>query len=124
MIHIAIKAASSSLFRQRVGAAVIKNGNVLSTACNAVRYKRGRFIKRWENSLHAEQAALLMLPPKHRKGSSLYVARLLRDGSINNACPCEVCRDLIINSGVKEVFYTNERGDVVRWKPIRLNQKY
>ena len=116
MIHIAIKAASCSVFRQRIGAAVIRNGNVLSSACNEVRHKRGQFLKKWKNSLHAEQAALLMLPERSRKGSSLYVARLLKDGSLNNACPCEFCRDLIIKSGVKEVFYTNEYGDVVRWK--------
>ena len=115
-MHIAVKAASSSQFRQRVGAAVIKNGNVLSTACNEIRHKRGAFLKKWNNSLHAEQAALLMLSDKQRKGSSLYVARLLKDGSLNNACPCEFCRDLIIKSGVKEVFYTNEYGDIVRWK--------
>lgn len=116
MIHIAIKAASLSVFRQRVGAAVIKNGNVLSTACNAIRYHKGKFLKKWENSLHSEQAALLMLPLEKRKGSSLYVARLLKDGSLNNAKPCKVCQDLIIKSGVKEVFYTNEFGEVVRWR--------
>jgi deoxycytidylate deaminase len=116
MMHIAVKEAFKSTFKQRIGAVVEKNGRILSTAHNSVRYKRGRFLKKWKNSLHAEQAALLALSPRDRKRSSLHVARVLKNGELANACPCPVCREMIITCGVKEVFYTNENGDVVRWK--------
>lgn len=116
MMHIAVKEAFKSTFRQRIGCVVEKNGRILSTAHNSVRYKRGRFRKKWCNSLHAEQAALLAIPPRDRKRSSLHVARVLKNGELGNACPCEWCRDLIIQSKVKEVFYTNENGDTVRWR--------
>lgn len=116
MMHIAIKAALLSSFRQRMGAAVVKGGRVLSVACNAVRHKEGRFSRKWINSLHAEQAALLMLSEQSRKGASIYVARVKKDGSLGNSFPCPHCMELIVNSGVKEVFYINEEGKEERWK--------
>lgn len=116
MMHIAIRAAKLSTHKQRVGAAVVKSGRVFSAACNAVRFKKGNFLKKWENSLHAEQAALLAIPMSQRKGCSLYVARVRPDGSIGNAFPCDICKDLIIKSKVKEVFYTTNCGSVFCWR--------
>jgi len=116
MIHIAIKAAKLSSHKQRVGAAVVKSGRVLSAACNAVRFKKGDFRKKWENSLHAEQAALLAIPPSQRKGCSLYVARIRPDGELGMAFPCEVCRELILKYKIKEVFYTTNCGSVFCWR--------
>lgn len=116
MIHIALKAALLSSHKQRVGAVVHKNGRVLATACNSVRHKKGVFKKKWINSLHAEQAALLMLSEKAKKGASLSVCRVKANGCLGLAKPCVYCKDLIISSGIKEVFYTDENGFIVKWR--------
>lgn len=116
MIRIAIKAAKTSKHKQHIGAIVSKGQRILSTACNAVRYKRGSFTKKWINSLHAEQAAILQIDDKQLKGASITVVRILKNGTLGNACPCPICRELIISKGLKEVRYSNENGDIVIWK--------
>ena len=112
-IRIAVKIAQSSVFKQRVGAVVAKNGRILAIACNAVRHKQGTFKKAWINSLHAEQAAMLQVDCK---GADLYVVRLLKNGELSNACPCLSCRDMIFKKGIRNVYYSNEYGDIVKWK--------
>lgn len=115
-IRLAVKAANLSKHKQKIGAVVSKGQRVLSTACNAVRYKQGEFSKKWINSLHAEQAALLQLSFKQLKGARLTVVRIKKDGSLGNSCPCSFCRELILRSGIKEVVYINENGDSVLWR--------
>lgn len=58
--------------------------------------------KRPEHSAHAELRTL----KKSDKGSTLYVARIHRDGNWANAKPCIKCQTLIRNKKVKRVFYT------------------
>lgn len=115
-VRLAIKTARLSKYKHRIGAVVSKGQRILSTAFNAVRYKQGRFKKKWINSLHAEQAALLQVSPKKLKGARLTVVRLMKDGSLGNACPCQFCRDMIFNYKLKEVVYSNMNGDIVVWK--------
>ena len=51
---------------------------------------------------HAEQKLVRKLD----KGSEVYVARLLKDGSFALAKPCKMCRSLMKFKGVSRAYYT------------------
>lgn len=46
---------------------------------------------------------------------TLLNVRLLRDGSFGNAKPCQSCESLIRYLGFKEVYFTNENGEIVKY---------
>lgn len=78
-----------------------------------------RTIKRYKNRaipqrvecLHAEVAALKNAIKKHGmeeiEGSTIYVARKLKNGSTGNAKPCKVCAIPLRLFKVKTVYYTD-----------------
>lgn len=55
--------------------------------------------------VHAEMEALIKAKDL-AEGSTLYVARVLRDGTPGNAEPCVRCKYLLKLAGVKKVWYT------------------
>ena len=116
MFHIAIKAALLSTYKHRMGAVVVKNGRVLSIACNSIRHKKGRFDKKWINSLHAEQAALLQLTDAQTKRAILYIVRVKSSGAFGSSFPCPHCQSIIIQKGIKRVHYINGKGEEDIWQ--------
>jgi len=64
-------------------------------------------------SAHAEARSLR----KAGFGAILWVARVLRDGSWAMAKPCKHCETLIINKGVKKVYYTTGPNSWESWDP-------
>lgn len=107
-----------------MGACLVKGNRLLSTGQNQVRAYNHPFPKKWINSVHAEQHAIVKALQNHGddavRGSTLYVSRVNNDGYLRNACPCSYCRSIIISVGIKTVYYTNEHGDWVKWKPMTI----
>jgi len=66
-----------------------------------------------EASGHAEARSLR----KAGFGATLWVARVLRDGSWAMAKPCKHCETLIRNKGVKKVYYTTGPNSWESWDP-------
>ncbi len=66
-----------------------------------------------EASGHAEARSLR----KAGFGATLWVARVLRDGSWAMAKPCKNCKALIKNKGVKKVYYTTGPNSWESWNP-------
>lgn len=56
-------------------------------------------------TLHAEIAACLD-GPRDLRYSTIYVARIRKDGTFAMAKPCELCDELLSRFKVKRVFYT------------------
>lgn len=119
MIRIASKKAKTSTFeRAKMGAVITKGNRILATGHNSVRFyrnPRGLKINRvWENSLHAEQAAILKLLNSRRQhelvGATIFVSRIRGNGEPGLAKPCEVCQGLITAVGIKKVVYTTDIG--------------
>lgn len=109
-IKTATKAASNSEFeRARIGAVVVKGGRVLSTGINKLRYTRKN--DRPFPSIHAEEEAILKilkLPDglKLLSGATIYVSRILKNGSTACAKPCKKCTQLINAVGIKRIVHT------------------
>src|SRR5574340_1102878 len=97
-------ALSSTFYRARVGAVIVKGVRILSTGYNEIRYSK-RTGKQWP-SVHAEESAILHLLKqpdglKQLAGSTLYVSRILKNGETALAKPCKMCSNLIQSVGIK-----------------------
>ena len=110
-MRMAAKAAMNSKFEQhRVGAVIVKGGNILATGFNS----------RQPSSLlgtptrHAEGAAILTMLKEHRQhdlvGSSIYVTRFTRGGRVGLSRPCDACMGLIRAVGIRNITYTTDTG--------------
>lgn len=109
--RIAAKTAKKSQHKQhRLGAVIVKSGNILATGYNELRHSKTI----GKNTLHAEAAAIKQLLDRRALGSlvgsDLYVTRFTRGGRVGMAYPCPACMDLIRSVGIRRVFYTRDDG--------------
>lgn len=102
----AYEVAKNSKCRQRHGAVVVRNGNILSFATNKdindMRVMDEKHI-RTHASVHAEVAALSRVADP--RGCTVYVARVLKAGP-GLSKPCERCQEYLDSAGVKRVVWT------------------
>jgi pyrimidine deaminase RibD-like protein len=101
VIHLAIRRARTSdhtLYQH--GCVVVKNGRVLAAEAN----------RNWR---HAEVRALSKIKGK-KENLTLWSVRIKKDGRIGNAKPCAKCRTFLVENGVRKLFYSNERGEIVK----------
>ncbi len=61
--------------------------------------------------LHAEISALIRSP--YKQAHTLVVIRVNRAGELAMARPCPVCQLAILDSGIKEVYYSNNEGEIL-----------
>ncbi len=71
------------------------------------------FVENKTPPAHAEARALR----KAGRGGVLWVARVSRHGDWAMSQPCPTCRALIINKGIRKVFYTIGPGEFGVWEP-------
>lgn len=109
--RIAERQALKSTFQQhRLGAVIVKNGRILSTGYNELRYSKiiGK------HTLHAEAAAIKKLLErgafKDLAGATMYVTRFTPSGATGLAHPCPSCMELIRSVGIRTVLYSTVGG--------------
>lgn len=59
---------------------------------------------------HAESACFIRHGLDNCKGLSLFVVRVDRRGFIANAKPCDTCTSLATEIGIKDMYYTTNKG--------------
>ena len=91
----------------RVGALVVKSGRVLGSGTNRYRNHPSR-VDRDGVSYHAEEVALRR--SGRVSGSTIYVARVTRSGTIGLALPCPRCQQDLLESGVTTAIWTEPMG--------------
>ena len=99
----------------RLGAVIVEKNSILSVGNNS--YKTHPLMARrteWP-FLHAEQLAIIRRGLDHCDGHDLYVVRILKNLNYAISFPCEVCRKLIFDVGIRNVFYINEDGQYSKW---------
>ena len=67
---------------------------------------------------HAEARAIR----KADTGSTLYVARVTRDGKWAMSKPCKTCQTLIRNKGIKKVYYTIGQNEYGVWNVEKIKK--
>ena len=115
--------------RKKYGAVIVKNDEVISTGYVGAPRGRANCIdlgycireklhvprgQRYElcRSVHAEANAIISASRERMLNSSLYLSGIdLKDGGnyVKNANPCSMCKRLIINAGIEQVFIRDDK---------------
>ena len=99
-----------------IGAVVFKGSRIFSSGHNSFRSSTiPDKYKRYPHTLHAEQCAINGLDWDQLKGSSILVVRIsLQSGNISMGFPCQYCYQTIKHVGIKNIFYSNRKGEIVK----------
>lgn len=108
-----IAQTSEKVARCRVVAALVRRNKILAIGVNSYQsIKLARRFRKHELALstHAEIAAIHSFLQKYDeqklRGCTLYVCRILDDGTTVLAKPCRGCEAAIKKFGIKDVIYT------------------
>ena len=114
-INIAIKVSQLSNHKFKIGAVISKGRRIISFGIN--KYKShpkqiNPHTKQQGTSIHAELDALIRAPYPLINNSSIYIARLLRNGETGYCRPCSSCIILLKQYGIKKMIYTLENDEI------------
>jgi len=113
-------AEQSDYGKFRHGAVLVKGSSVRKISCNKHRHcsfgARFRREGHGEATLHAELGAILGIERSTTQGSTVYVARINREGQARISKPCPMCEAAMRHVGVRRVYYTNEHGKIERMR--------
>lgn len=118
IINAAIQQCELSTYRVHIGAVLFKGKRIISVGHNAIRTSSiSPKHKLFHNSLHAEQACLLNLDWTKLKGSSILVVKVSpTEKRLGMARPCPLCMKLLNFVGIKNIYYSNEDGEIIKEK--------
>lgn len=118
IIKLCLLESEKSNYRFKIGAVVFKGNRILSSGHNEIRSSNiPSKHKLYNNSVHAEQAALLGTDWNKLKGCSILVMRCSKTkGNLSNAKPCPLCQKLLAHIGIRNIYYSNEMGEIVHAK--------
>ena len=105
----------------RLGAVLVEKNSVISVGHNSYKTHPIMASRTEWPFLHAEQHAIVRNGLDNCDNLDLYVVRVLKNNDMAVSYPCDVCRELISNIGIKNVFYINELGEFAKWSTKRKN---
>ena len=114
---VALAIATPPVYRSKHAAALYYKGRLLATGVN--QYKTHPMMKRYCKhpeavELHAEIDCITRAIRRYGttvlKHSTLYVARVCKDGSLSNSKPCVGCQKAIEAFSIPTVYYTTKDG--------------
>ena len=116
IIKKAIEECEQSTYKLALGAVIFKGNRILSSGHNEIRSSSiSNKYKKFKNSLHAEQAAVLNIDWRRLKGASILVLKLSKvQKKLSNAKPCDMCLQLLKTIGIKKIYYSNQYGEIVK----------
>ena len=99
----------------RLGAILVEKNSILSVGNNSYNtHPLMAYRTKWP-FLHAEQHAIIRKGMDNCEGYDLYVVRILKNLDYAISYPCKVCRKLISDVGIRNIFYINEAGKYSQW---------
>lgn len=97
-----------------LGACIAKSNKIVSVGWNRMKtHTRSRHKYKW---LHAEMDAIIRAR-EDLKGSTMYVVRVRKNGTIGRSMPCKECMGWIHEVGIKKVIFCDEKGNFLELKP-------
>lgn len=112
-MRAAIKAALlSGAEHHRVGAALFKGKSLVSIGWNSKKTHPDSLTR--YKAHHAEFACLTGLYKTDLATTTIFIARITKGNNIGISKPCDACATLLRTSGIKKVFYTNQKGEIER----------
>ena len=98
----------------RLGSVLVNKNSIISVGNNS--YKTHPLLKHrteWP-FLHAEQHAIIKRGLDNCEGLDLYVVRILKNLNYAISYPCTVCKVLIKEVGIRNVYYIDVKGNFAR----------
>lgn len=130
-IKLAILTAFKSKSKFRLGAILVRKNKVLSFGINNMRktkpslyYRKGGRRTDVVMGLHAEVHCTIGVQSEDLEGSTMYIARILKNGKPAMSKPCEECRRFLIEAGIKEVIYTVSDGLSDKYNLIKASASH
>lgn len=125
----------STCIQKKWGCLIVKNDEIIATGyngaprgrlnCSDLGYCTKRKIAPTERrggydacrSVHAEQNAMLSASRKDMLGSALFLVGTFTESGeyVENATSCQMCRKLIINSGIDSVYVRQSKTDYIKF---------
>jgi deoxycytidylate deaminase len=111
-INLASKVAVLSAHKFRIGAVIVQGSRTISFGIN--KYKShpkqmNHHTAEHADSIHAELDAIIN-SRGNAEGATIYIVRLLQDGTIAMARPCFHCIKELKSAGVKRIVYSTQGG--------------
>lgn len=119
ILRKAIEEAEKSSYRFKIGCVIFKGSRIISSGHNEIRScsKILDKYKKYKNALHAEQAAIIKTDWRKLNGCSILTVKISGNmGYLGISKPCNMCYELIKHVGIKEMYYTNEHGEIIHEK--------
>lgn len=110
------QAVAAPHHKWKVGAVIVRGGNVLSVGVNRYRNHPSKVMSLDGVSYHAEEVAIRRAGDV--AGATIYVARVTKSGHMGMAMPCERCQELLYDNGLHTAVWTTPSG----WGKLRVNQ--
>ena len=128
-------AERSTCLLKNYGCIIVKNDEIIATGYNGAPRGRkncidlGYCVKKKTfpdirhggydacRSVHAEQNAMLSTSRDKMLGASLYLVGVRKDSNDyeEGASPCQMCRKLIINAGIKDVYARVNKDEYIKF---------
>lgn len=97
---------------------LILKGKIVHIGTNSVRTHPENLKYNYHNNgavgLHAELAVCIKSRKEDLSNYSMVVLRVDRTGQLNNSKPCRGCENVIKQFNINDVWYSNNKGDVVK----------
>ena len=101
--------------KYRVGAVVVRNGTILGAGFNSMKTHPKSHTH--HRRIHAELKAILNAQ-EDVTGADIYVTRITKASEVGCSFPCPSCEAMLIESGIKRVYATDESGKKVLWRTL------
>lgn len=101
-----IKQSKKSSYKVPMGAVVVHKNKIVGKGFNIAHSTGNPHV----DGVHAEMSALNNTTAKFRKGSTVLVGRVNKNGEYAIAKPCERCETVMRKMGVKDVWYSTSDG--------------
>lgn len=120
-MKIAKSVAETSPCRWRLGAVLVKSGNVMAFATNSVKHDP-RFTQAYTN--HSEHNVIRLASPC--PGATIYVARVGAYNDLKMAKPCNKCIKECFNARISKVVWSTAKGsfESSRLRELSHNANY
>jgi tRNA(Arg) A34 adenosine deaminase TadA len=106
-IDLAIKVASTGQHQRHFhGAVLVKGSQVVSLGSNNFKSHPLMSYK----TLHSEISCLLGVRWKDLSDSTMFVARISKNGKVGMSKPCPICYSVLLKYGIRRVYYTTSSG--------------
>ena len=114
-----IAAANDLNTKWMLGAVVSRNRAVLALGMNKPKNDPAFIDNYAACSVHAEEDALSRVAEP--KGTTIYIARLRKNGTFGLAKPCPRCQKQLRAAGIKRAIYTIDNYSYGTWIPEGIN---